>query len=165
MIIRLLFDSYSRQFVYTRWNSAFLYIYIFYEGVLSPILFCIYFDELLKSIERTGIGRHIGHHFDGGLGYADDVVLLSSTVCGLQLLINTSEEFANEHSVTFNSKKTVCSYFWSRNIIACRQIFLNYAKVPWQTSAKHLGNYLNYDLSDEIDIGKKRGYLSILLQP
>ena len=49
--------------------------------------FCIYFDELLKRIERTGIGCHIGHHFYGGLRYADDVVLLNPTVCGLQLLI------------------------------------------------------------------------------
>ena len=78
-------------------------------GVLSPILFCIYFDELLKRIERTGIGCHVGHHFYGGLGYADDVVLLSPTVCGLQLLINTCEKFATENSVTFNSRKTVCT--------------------------------------------------------
>ena len=126
-------------------------------GVLSPILFSIYFDELLKRIERTGIGCHIGHHFYGGLGYADDVVLLSPTVRGLQLLINTCEKFATEHNVTFNSRKTVCTYFESRNIIACIQVSLNSVKIPWQTSVKHLGNYLNYDLSDEIDIGRKRG--------
>ena len=162
VIIRLLFDSYSRQFVHTRWNSAFsdpipMENGVKQGGVLSPILFCIYFDELLKRIERTGIGCHIGHHFYGGLGYADDVVLLSPTVRGLQLLINTCEKFATEHNVTFNSRKTVCTYFGSRNIITCRQASLNSVKIPWQTSVKHLGNYLNYDLSDEIDIGKKRG--------
>ena len=132
VIIRLLFHSYSRQFVYTWWNGAFsdpiytyIYIYIYEHGVkqgdvLSPILLCIYFDELLKRIERTVIGCHNGNHFYGGLGYADDVVLLSPTVCGLQLLINTCENFAAEHNVTFNSRKTVCTYFGSRNIIACR---------------------------------------------
>ena len=162
VIIRLLFDSYSRQFVYTRWNSALsdpipMENGVKQGGVLSPILFCIYFDELFKRIERTGIGCHIGHHFYGGLGYADDVVLLSHTVRGLQLLINTCEKFATVHNVTFNSRKTVCTYFGSRNIIACRQATLNSVKIPRQTSVKHLGNYLNYDLSDEIDIGKKRG--------
>ena len=158
VIIRLLFDSYSRQFVFTRWNSALsdpipMENGVKQGGVLSPILFCIYFDELLKGIERTGIGCHIGHHFYGGLGYADDVVLLSPTVYGLQLLINTCEKFATEHNVTFDSRKTVCTYFGSRNIIACRQVSLNSVKIPWQISVKHLGNYLNYDLSDEIDIG------------
>ena len=146
MIIRLLFDSYSRQFVYTRWNSALYPIPmengVKQGGVLSPILFCIYFDELLKRIERTGIGCHIGHHFYGGLGYADDVVWISPTVCGLQLLISTCEKFATEHNVTFNSRKTVCTYFGSRNIIACRQVSLNSVKnsmadfpqAPWQLS-------------------------------
>ena len=131
----------------------FIFIFFFFGGggYCPRYFFGIYLDELLKRIERTGIGCHIGHHFDGGLGYADDVVLLSPTVCGLLLLINTSEEFANEHNVTFNSRKTVCSYFWSRHIIACTQLSLNSVKIPWQTSAKHLGNYLNYDLNDEID--------------
>ena len=46
--------------------------------------------------------------------------------------------------------------------MVCRQVSLNSVKIPWQTSVKHLGNYLNYDLSDEIDIGEKR---EILLQP
>ena len=100
---------------------------------------------------------HIGHHFYGGLGYADDVVSLSPTVRGLQLLINTCEKYATEHNVTFNSRKTVCTYFGSRNIIAWRQVSLNSMKIPWQTSVKHLGNYLNYELSDEIDIGRKQG--------
>ena len=49
----------------------------------------------------------------------------------------------------------MCTY--SRNIIAYRQVSLNSVKIPWQTSVNHLGNYLNYDLSDEIGIGKKRG--------
>ena len=66
VIIRLLFHSYSRQFVYTRWNSAFSDPIPMENGVkqggeLSPILLCIYFDELLKRIERTEISCHNGH--------------------------------------------------------------------------------------------------------
>ena len=55
------------------------------------------------------------------------------------------------------TQKRLCTYFGSHNIIACRQVSLNYVKIPSQTSVKHLGIYLNYDHSDEIDIGKKRG--------
>ena len=45
-------------------------------GVLSPILFCVYFDELLKRLESSGMGWFIGHHFYGCVGYADDVKLV-----------------------------------------------------------------------------------------
>ena len=34
-------------------------------GVLSPIIFCVYFDELLKRIESSGMGCYIGHYFYG----------------------------------------------------------------------------------------------------
>ena len=73
------------------------------------------------------------------------------------LLIDTCEKFATEHNVTLNSRKTVWTSFGSRNILARKHVSLNSVQIPRQTSVKHLGNYLNYDLSDEIDIGKKRG--------
>ena len=34
---------------------------------------------------------------------------------------------------------------------------LNSAKIPWKTSVKHLSNYPNHDLNDNIDIRKKQG--------
>ena len=57
-------------------------------GVLSPILFCVYFDELLKRLESSGMGCYIGHHFYGCVGYADDVKLLCPSINGLQSMIN-----------------------------------------------------------------------------
>ena len=37
-------------------------------GVLSPILFCIYIDNLLMSLRKNDIGCHVGSHFVGHLG-------------------------------------------------------------------------------------------------
>ena len=34
-------------------------------GVLSPILFCIYIDNLLMSLKNNDIGCHVGSHFCG----------------------------------------------------------------------------------------------------
>ena len=31
------------------------------NGVLCPILFCVYFEKLLKRIESPGMGCYIGH--------------------------------------------------------------------------------------------------------
>ena len=49
-------------------------------GVLSPLLFAIYTDSLLKRLEDSGVGCHMGGHFTGTLAYADDITLLSPSM-------------------------------------------------------------------------------------
>jgi hypothetical protein len=44
-------------------------------GVLSPILFCIYMDELIKWLEKSGIGCHLGNKYVGALAYVNDLTL------------------------------------------------------------------------------------------
>ena len=46
-------------------------------GVLSPILFAIYTNGLLKHLEDTGVECHIGCRFTGALAYAGDITLLA----------------------------------------------------------------------------------------
>ena len=61
-------------------------------GVLSPILFCIYVDTLFQLIKTKGIGCHIGSHFCGAFGYADDIILLSPSVSGLQSMLDSCND-------------------------------------------------------------------------
>ena len=42
-------------------------------GVLSPIPFAIYIDELLTLLKCSGYGCMIGHIYCGAFGYADDL--------------------------------------------------------------------------------------------
>ena len=49
-------------------------------GIISPILFCVYVDELLNRVNGSGIGCHVGHLSYAGLGYADDVALLTPSI-------------------------------------------------------------------------------------
>ena len=46
-------------------------------SVLSPVLFSVYLDDLLKELRRLALGCHIGGFWYGALGYADDLVLLA----------------------------------------------------------------------------------------
>ena len=48
-------------------------------GVLSPVLFSIYLDELLYRITDSGYGCFIGTSLVGCFAYADDIVLLAPT--------------------------------------------------------------------------------------
>ena len=56
-------------------------------GVLSPILFAIYTDGLLKRLEETGVGCDMGSRFTGALAYA-----VAYAVGSMQIgIINSSQ--------------------------------------------------------------------------
>ena len=69
-------------------------------GVLSPILFCVYIDDLLKSLTEANVGCYIGNCFVGVLAYADDLVLLAPTATAKRRMLHICEEFANTFSVS-----------------------------------------------------------------
>jgi len=77
------------------------------SAVLSPILFCVYFDSLLTKLTNAGYGCHIGHMFSGVLAYADDDVLLAPSGAMRNMLL-LCDDFANEFSVKFNASKSKC---------------------------------------------------------
>ena len=62
-------------------------------GVLSPILFIIHSDLLLRSLKDCGVGCYIGHVFAGALAYADDVVLLAPTKSALSHILEMSSYY------------------------------------------------------------------------
>ena len=81
LTVRLLLNMYTNQKLQVKWNSCKSPKFkvtngVRQGGVLSPRLFSVYVDELLERLKINGAGCHIGHHFIGALGYADDIVLL-----------------------------------------------------------------------------------------
>ena len=72
-------------------------------GILSPILFCIYFDGLLCRLSDAGIGCFIGNFFVGVLAYADDLVLLAPTPRAMRLMLAICDKYANDFCVSFNA--------------------------------------------------------------
>ena len=57
-------------------------------GVLLPVLFTVYIDELLYKLQQAGLGCHIGHLFAGAFGYANDATLLSPAKYALLKMLN-----------------------------------------------------------------------------
>ncbi|CAF4956636.1 unnamed protein product [Pieris macdunnoughi] len=53
-------------------------------GLTSPILFNLYVNELIEELTGTRIGCNVDGVNLNNLSYADDMVLLSASVCGLR---------------------------------------------------------------------------------
>ena len=113
-------------------------------GVLSPLLFVIYTDSLLKILEESGVGCHICGHFTGALAYADDNTLLSLSMSGLRTLSQVCDEYATEFDVTFNGKISQLLLFRGREcVISNLNIYVCGQLVDMCDSATHLGHFIS----------------------
>jgi len=75
-------------------------------GVISPILFCVYIDDLLLRLSSSAVGCYVGLHFVGALAYADDIVLLAPTPYALRILLQICDSYAAESDINFNPAKS-----------------------------------------------------------
>ena len=155
-IIRILLDGFIKQKIRTSWDNITSSTFscsngLRQGGVASPILFSIYFDELLKSLAHSGVGCYIGHQFAGAVAYADDMTLIAPTVQSLQAMLNVCQEFSTAYNVQFNESKTMCIKFDWNKTYKLHPVCLNGKKLRWVQSIKHLGNTLCRDLSDNTD--------------
>ena len=62
-------------------------------GVLSPLLFNVYPDELILLLMEQSIGGHMNGMFVGAFRYADDVTLLAPTGMALNAMLDTCTRF------------------------------------------------------------------------
>ena len=75
-------------------------------GVISPILFSIYIDDLLVRLSLSGVGCYIGLNFAGVLAYADDIVLLAPSPTAMRKLLAICDSYALEFDIVFNAEKS-----------------------------------------------------------
>ena len=122
VIVTFILDGYIRHRMWAQWErhtSRSFHVGLCngvkQGAVISPILFAVYYDELIAKLARGGYGCRISQHVVGALSYADDITLLSPSLQGLQYMVNICEEYGKEFHVTFNDKKTTGMVFGARN--------------------------------------------------
>ena len=57
-------------------------------GVLSPVLFSVYINGLLCTLQESRVGCHLGCDFVGGVCYADDIALLAPSPSALRMMLS-----------------------------------------------------------------------------
>ena len=133
-------------------------------GVLSPMLFAIYIDVLLLPLWNIWfrvLYRQLDNVFLGALGVlgcADDIVIISLSIKGLNGIIRVCESYADECSLLFNEQKTVAIKFGDNFKYNCH-VLLNGKQVEWKEEVRHLGNIISSTLSDAPDCALKRSQL------
>jgi len=70
----------------------------------------VYVDGLIHRLEITNIGCWIDDCYIGCILYADDLILISPSVCQLQKMINVCVEEATKINMSFNAKCAVLRF-------------------------------------------------------
>ena len=106
LVIRCLLHMYTNQYLNVKWNNL-LSTYcstangVKQGGVLFPILFGIYVDELLHRLSQSGYGCKIGHLYFG----AFDVSFVAPSIFALNKMCDIALEYASEYDIKFNPSK------------------------------------------------------------
>ena len=116
---------------------------------------CILWRIDRAKLASSGYGCRIFQHFVGELSYADVITLLSTSLKGLQYMMNICEEYGKEFHVTFNDTNTTGMVFGASNG-NYKAIQVNGNNVDWVTNARHLGNVVDNKLSDLKEINVKK---------
>ena len=156
LILRLIIFWYSSQLLYVKWgaftsNSFHVCKCVRQGGVLSPVLFNVYMDQLSITLSSSNSGCSIGSYFYNHFFYADDLVLLSPSPKGLQKLVDLCCNFSTRLLLT-PRKLLACRFYLNAAMSIARSpcILLNGHSLPFTSSCRYHGVYVNSSLNDDI---------------
>ena len=75
-------------------------------GILSPLFYNIYVDELMTTLIKADLGCNIGGINYGTVFYADDIVLLGASVMKVQQMLNICYTYCYKYGIYLNSAKS-----------------------------------------------------------
>ena len=93
----------------TRVHSARSNAMVKQGSVLSPSLFLLVMDPLLKQLETSGLGLFVNSFYVGGFLHADDIRTLATSADSLKAQVSLVKSFSEENFLKLNVQKRVCS--------------------------------------------------------
>ena len=127
---------------------------------LSPTLFAIFIDDLLKTLNSSSEGIQIGNTNINNLAYADDIVLLANSKENLQTLINKTAGWCKENGMLANISK--CATM--SNLASYEHLYWEDTPIPKKKTYKYLGLLFQsngqWDKQKKTPIGKCHSKIS-----
>lgn len=130
-------------------------------SVLSPLLYIIYTSDF-PSLRDCNYAL-----------YADDTAILSSAKCPNEIISNLEKAFRDvskyyyKWKIKINTQKTQAVFFTKNRktiLLPSRQLFLNGTSIPWESSVKYLGFYLDSKLLYKMHTEKITAKCNILIK-
>jgi hypothetical protein len=155
LLARFLAKMYMNQSMRIKWsdfhsNSHTVTNGVKQGGVISPLLFTVYIDELILRLKNAGIGCHIGNVFAGVFGYADDLSLLAPTKHALKVMLQICTDFSKEYSVLFNPTKSKFIIFGANGCNAAGSITFEGKELHSVSKDIHLGNVFGPNANKDV---------------
>jgi len=152
LLARIIAVMYSSQLIRVKWLDNMSHFFnstngVKQGGVLSPLLFNIYLDELLFKLKNSGIGCYINSIYFGSLAYADDVILLCPTKLSLNKMLSIVKQYATDYDLTFNPSKSKYMTFTQCNDLK-DSINFDGNIIERSTNETHLGNIIGRNSAD-----------------
>ena len=143
---RFMVNLYTLQFVNVKWGNCFSHTFKVCNGVkqrevISPILFGIYIDQLLKVLSNSEFGCYIGKEVYCCMGYADDIVILAPTLLSTNKLLELAHKVGLEYNIMFNVEKTKFINM-DKDPNRVKDLHFNDGSITACESGEHLGNWI-----------------------
>lgn len=158
-IVNTLNHIYSNQYVKVKFNGIYGQTWrlcngVRQGGVISPILFNLYINEVLERLNNLNIGCILDIQRHNSQGYADDLTLLAPSSESLKYLLIEICKILNELNLSLNAQKSVCMIFnpKSEKILFLPKFLVNGTELKIVNSFKYLGIIISNDLKIKEDI-------------
>jgi len=120
-------------------------------GIMSPVLFHSYIDDLNVCLNNSKIGCIMNVVISNHIMYADDTCIIAPSPTALHTLLGMCFNFAYSNFVKFNESKTECLCFKPKKVYVSGMM-LNNEPLPFVSSNKYIGMIVHDKLDDEEDI-------------
>ena len=108
-------------------------------GILSPTLFAVFINDVILNLQQSFLGCHIHNLCLNAFMYADDLLLLSVSICDMQNMINICKVEFEWLNMFVNIKKSSCIRVGSRFDVTSTDLQLNNIPIKWCTEIQYLG--------------------------
>ncbi len=159
LIVRLMYMWYRTQTFYVKWDNNVSCGFnvsngVRQGGILSPILFNVFIEDLSKSLVDLKVGCYMNKKCFNYLNYADDSVLLAPTPVALQKLVDICHDYSLKYDMLYNVKKSRCIVFECAGTgeIHLPKINLGSHVLRWMNTHTYRGAVLNSECKDDLDM-------------
>ena len=143
-IIVILLTWYLNTSITVRWKnclseSVALKAGIRQGGVLSPYLFAIFVDDVLKKLQFSKLGCRVYGLILNAIMYADDLMLMASSLTDLQSMVNLCVNEFRSLGLSINIKKSHCIFIGPKYGQDISSITIDDQEIQWKNELKFLG--------------------------